>query len=416
MKQSWRNMSILLVDAIPTALDTQQQYLKPFEFYRVWTAKKADEALEVLRERTIDLMITSAKLQPISGMQLVEMTRREPGRAELPIILVADNVDKVLQKKASDLKVHSVVAQPIKAKTLCEAVEKALEPFIDHEEEEFLTHFNAGRQAERDSKRQAAEEAFRAALGVRWDEEAALGLAKALLDQEKEIEAARAYLDVIKHNPLCLQAYLALAQIYQGKDRLEDALKVLAAAVNAAKKLKETNTVKASILFQMGQLELRLKNLKQALGFFDQACQTTPEDTNLSVQVGDALVEAGHAAESEKYYESALSLDPSLVHVYNRLGIAYRRQGKFDMALTLYQKALGLSPNDENLLYNLSRCLWDMQNFETASKVLTKALELNPDFAAAAQLLDAVLRKMSEQAQGGEPAPEPGSGEPNPQD
>lgn len=406
-------MSILLVDAIPTALDTQQQYLKSFEFYRVWTAKKAEEALDVLRERPIDLMITAVKLQPISGMQLVEMTRREPGRAGLPIILVADHVDKVLEKKASELKVDSVVAQPIKAKNFCEAVEKALEPFIDSQEEEFLTHFNAGRQAERDKKRQAAEEAFRAALGVRWDEEAALGLAKALSDQEKEIEAARVYLDIIKKNPLCLQAYLALAHVYESRGRLEDALKVMAAAVNAAMKLKETNTVRASILFQMGQLELRLKNLKRALGFFDQACETTPDDTTLAVQVGDTLQEAGHAAESEKYYESALSLDPNLVHVYNRLGIAYRRQGKFDKALTLYQKAMNLSPEDENLYYNLARCLWDMENFETASKVLGKALELNPEFTAAAQLLDAVMRRINEQAAGGEAST---AGEPHTQD
>ncbi len=386
-------MSVLLVDSVGAALDTQESFLEPFDFYRIWTAKKADEAMEVLRERPINLVITAWKLQPLSGMQLVEMIRKAPDYAELPVIMVADQLDKTMQEKADALQVHQVLKHPLKPETYREAVTKALESSVDFEEEQFMAHMDAARKAKRQGRLDEAEEAYRAALGVKMAEDAHNGLAAVLVAKGDPVGAGRCFMEALKANPLSLKAFLGLAHIYQARDRLPDALKILARAVDAAKKLKEGSALRASILFYMGELELQLKNLKAALGYFDQAVETSPEDTKLQTDIGDTLAEAGHNEASEEYYRRALVMDPELAHVYNRLAIAYRRQEKYDMAIDLYYKALAFHPDDENLMYNMARCFWEMGDWDQAGEKLKQALELNPEFAAATELLQAIQRQ-----------------------
>lgn len=392
MKFSFRKMSVLLVDSVGTALDTQESFLEPFEFYRIWTAKKADEAMGIIKERPIDLIITAWKLQPLSGVQFVEMVRKSPDHQELPVLMVADQVDKTMQAKAESLNVIQVLKHPLKPEVYREAVTEALKTSVDFEEEEFMAHMDAARKAKRQGRLDEAEEAYRAALGVKMSEDAYNGLASVLAAKGDSVGAGRCFMEALKANPLSLKAFLGLAHIYQDRGRPLDALKILARAVDAAKKLKEGSALRASILFYMGELELQLKNLKAALGYFDQAVELSPEDAKLQTDIGDTLADAGHHEESEIYYRQALAMDPELAHVYNRLAIAYRRQEKYDMAIDLYYKALAFHPDDENLIYNMARCFWDMGDWDKAREKLEQALEMNPDFTTATQLLDAVNR------------------------
>lgn len=406
MKYSYRRMSLLLVDSTTMALDALERYLEPLGFHRVWTAKAAEEALAVIREKPIDLVITHWKLQPISGMQLLEMIRRDAKLKDTTVLVMADPKDKVISEKARELGATGLIKLPVDPTKLAADVEAALEPFVDAGEEEFLAQMDTARSAMRMGDMDAAEAAYRAALAVKVNEEAQVGLGKVLRQKGDWKGAEDAFVGALKANPLSLRAFLGLASVYQSSGRLEDALRVLAAAVGAAKRMKEEGSVQAVLFFYMGEIELQLKHLKEALGLFDQAVSAAGADPGIPAKVGDALMGAGFLEESEQYYQRALELDPELAHVYNRLGIAYRRQQKFDMALTLYDKALHFHPKDEHLLYNKARCYWDMDQYKRAAEILAKALELNPDFKDAQLLMDASLHrqgfKVSEQ-----PPPEP---------
>ncbi len=408
MKFTHRRMSLLLVDSTQMALDTMEKYLEPMGFHRLWTAKGAEEAMGLLRERPVDLVLSHWKLHPISGFQLVEMIRRDPKFRELPILLVADPKDKHIAAKAKEMGITDLVKLPLDAGRLSEAVDQALDHLVDQDEEEFLAQMDAARVAVRMGDLDKAEAAYRAALAVKSSEDAQMGLGKILRQKGDLREAEEVFVGALKANPLNLRAFLGLASVYQSSGRLEDALKVLAAAVSAAKRLKEGGEVTSVLYFYMGELELQLKRLKEALGFFEQAIAEASKDKELPVKVGDALVAEGHLEQSERFYERALELDPELAHVYNRLGIAYRRQKKFDMAITLYQKAQQFRPKDEHLLYNMARCYWEMAEYERAAQILTRALESQPEFREAATLLDACLHKQGfKVADGPPPMPPP---------
>ena len=406
MKFTYRRMSLLLVDSTQLALDTLEKFLEPLGFHRLWTAKAAEEALGIMRDRPVDLVLTHWKLQPISGLQLLEMIRRDAKLRGTPVLILADIKDKHIADKAKELGVTAMVKLPLDTATVVEQVEKALEPAIDPGEEEFLVQMDAARMAVRMGDMGKAETAYRAALAVKTTEEAQLGLGKVLRQKGDLLGAEEVFVGALKSNPLSMRAFLGLASVYQSSGRLEDALKVLAAAVSAAKRLKEGGNVTAVLFFYMGELELQLKHLKEAMGYFEQALAEANRDVELPVKMGDVLAEEGHLAESERFYQRALELDPELAHVYNRLGIAYRRQKKFDMAITLYQKALQFRPKDEHLLYNMARCHWEAADFRRAAQILTQALRLQPEFREAQTLLDACLHKQGfKVGEGPPPAP-----------
>ncbi len=382
------------------ALDTLESYLETFKFYRIWTAVGVDEAMLKLKDKTVSLIITGWKMQPISGLQLVEMVRRRDDLKEVPVVLIAEQRDKQMETTGLKAGANAVLNHPLNAKKLQDTVTELLADQIDETEERFMEQMDLARKAERKKDLPEAEEAYREALGLKEDETALMALGRVLRKLGKSDEAIKSFFAVLRANPDHLKAYLELAMVYRQLSELEDALKVVKAALKAADRIKEGGFTKASLFYYMGEIELQLKNLQQALGHFRDATDQVPDDTGMATQVGDALAKEGHYAESEEFYQKALEMDPSLAHVYNRLGIAHRKQGKMDMALNLYKKALAFHPKDENLMYNMARCHWEMGEKQLASEVLTNALEINPEFDEARMLLNAVLKQIGVEANG----------------
>ena len=281
MKFAYRRMSVLLVDSASVAVDAMEGHLEPLQFHRIWSAKGAEEALQLLRDRPVDVVVTNWKLQPITGLQLLEMIRRDAKLRSLAVVVLRSPKDKHIEEKAEELGATALADLPIKPADLLAVVEQVLSPLIDEKEEEFLQQMDRARSAIRGGDLDAAEQAYRAALVVKVDEEAQVGLGKVLKKLGDLEGAEQAYIGALRANPHSLRAFLGLASVYQSSGRLEDALKVLAGAVNAAKKVKEAGSVQSVLYFYMGEIELQLKRLQQAMGLFEKAAQESPEDAGL---------------------------------------------------------------------------------------------------------------------------------------
>ena len=391
MKLAYQKMSVMLVDSVGMVTGTLTNILQPMGFYRIHTAKSAEEALQTINDSKsqIDMIISMWKLKAMSGPQLAESVRPRG----IPVILIVDRIDKMIEEKGKQVGVTAILQQPLDTKAITQTVEHALEPYIDQDEEAFFTHMQNARQAARKENHEKAIEEFRAALAIKHDDDALFGLAESLrLSNSQAVLAEKAYITVLRNQPANLRGYLGLAGLYYTNKRPADALKVLKMALSMANKNQEETDVKSDILVQMGEAELMMQQVQSALNYFDQAVETDPDNTQVSVRAADALVSIDELEKSERFYHRALEKDPNLAHVYNRLGIAYRRQKKFDQALELYQKALEYSPKDENLLYNMARSLWEMDDFAGAEDILIQALKINPNFVEATKLLQVVKK------------------------
>ena len=391
MKLSYQKMSVMLVDSVGMITGTLTNILQPLGFYRIHTAKSAEEVLQTIASgKEIDLLISMWKLKAMSGAQLVEALR--PKYKEMPMFLIVDTPDKMMKQKAEQIGVNGLLEQPLDGKKVTSAVEEALAPFIDEDEENYAAHLQAARQASARGQHGKSIESYKAALAIKHNEDTALALADALRDDGQINEAEQAYIAIIRQNTGYIRAYIGLAGLYLANQRPNDALRLLSHAKAIAEQTNEDEATQARILYMMGEAELELQRLQQALEYFDQAVEKDSDNSNMAVNIADSLVKIGSLENSERFYQKALDINPDMAHVYNRLGIAYRQQKKFAQALDLYTKAIEYSPSDENLYYNIARSMWEMDDFSGAEDFLTQALKIKPDFNEAQQLL-AVVKK-----------------------
>jgi tetratricopeptide (TPR) repeat protein len=387
-------MSVMLVDSVGMITGTVTGILQPLGFYRIHTAKSAEEALQIIDSgKGIDLLISTWRLKTMSGPQLVTSLRSK--HKNMPMFLIVDAPDQAMRQKAEQIGVSGLLIQPLDGKKITQAVEDALAPFVDDDEENYAVYMQTARQATHKGQYEEAVESYRAALAIKPSLEVSLCLANALRDSDRSGEAEQTYISVIRQDSSRLQVYLDLAALYISQQRPNDALRLLAYALNMANQLDESKEIKADIILRMGEAELLREQIQKALDYFEKATDIDPKNSELAVKAADSLVRIGALEESERFYKKALAINPNMAHVYNRLGIAYRQQKKFAQALELYTKALEYSPDDENLYYNIARNMWEMGDFPGAEDFLVQGLRIKPDFGEAQQLLTAVKKGLA---------------------
>jgi tetratricopeptide (TPR) repeat protein len=244
-----------------------------------------------------------------------------------------------------------------------------------------------------------AQKGFMHVLGLEpKNKHALLGLARCKRSQD-DLEGAEAYFrQAIEVDAVFFQAYLGLTGILTAQDKKAQAFDLLAQASTQAKRLKDSGLTKANIFFFLGEIELELNDLAEALGFFENASASAGGDSEMQLKIGDALNDTGNHKEAAQYYKKALEIDPELAHVYNRLGINYRKRGRDDLSLTFYKRALAFHPDDEHLLYNLARLYWQNGDAGQAAAHLKQALDLNPAFEEAAGLLKVCQKEIEKNA------------------
>lgn len=122
MEQSLR-AKVLVVDNDATILSILEEYLGLCN-YAVKTADTGLEALKLLRSETYDLLITDIVMPDISGLGLIEITRRE--FLGLPIIAMT-GYGKQVKNLASEQAPDYYIEKPFNLSQLTKLVESALE-------------------------------------------------------------------------------------------------------------------------------------------------------------------------------------------------------------------------------------------------------------------------------------------------
>lgn len=114
---------VLVVDDDQNILAAFRDFLKK-EHYGMIAASTAEEALERLKERTVDLVITDVRLKAQSGVMFsLEVKRIRPN---IPIIMVTGYPEVVSEQDARVYGADYFFVKPLNLDTLREAVRKCL--------------------------------------------------------------------------------------------------------------------------------------------------------------------------------------------------------------------------------------------------------------------------------------------------
>lgn len=111
-----------------------------FDRFRVVEATGGSEALRILENDDIDIILTDVKMPGISGMELLQKTKQE--RPDRPVILMTGDSDKALILAALKAGADDFINKPIDILQLTTTVERVLERQTLREELANLRHLD----------------------------------------------------------------------------------------------------------------------------------------------------------------------------------------------------------------------------------------------------------------------------------
>jgi len=111
------NLNILVVEDEDAIREMLLMVLEQADFH-VLAAVSAEEALKVLAENRVDLLLLDWMLPGISGVELAKRLKREPGYKDLPIILLTARGEEEDKIRGLEIGADDYVTKPFSPKEL----------------------------------------------------------------------------------------------------------------------------------------------------------------------------------------------------------------------------------------------------------------------------------------------------------
>lgn len=113
-----KNMQILIVDDYKTMLRIIKQLLKQLGFENVDEATDGGMALEMLKQKKYDMVISDWNMEPVTGFELLKSVRADAELKHLPFILITaeSKTENVIAAKQAG--VNNYIVKPFNADTL----------------------------------------------------------------------------------------------------------------------------------------------------------------------------------------------------------------------------------------------------------------------------------------------------------
>lgn len=122
-------LSFLIAEDNRFMLSLVRQQLRAFESGEVHEALDGGEAFEILCSKEIDIAIIEYGMSPVDGLSFVRHVRtsKQSPNPELPILMMAANVDMEKLSAVRDIGATEILAKPVSAKLLYDRIQYALQ-------------------------------------------------------------------------------------------------------------------------------------------------------------------------------------------------------------------------------------------------------------------------------------------------
>ena len=115
--------TLVIVDDEPGIVEEVKLFFKE-EGHQVYTADSGEEGIEVIRKRKPDLALIDVKLPDISGLKVLETTKKISPRTKT--IVITGYVDQALIDQAEKLGRDAFLQKPFNLETLKSEVDRLL--------------------------------------------------------------------------------------------------------------------------------------------------------------------------------------------------------------------------------------------------------------------------------------------------
>jgi two-component system chemotaxis response regulator CheY len=125
----FENLKVLVVEDNQHMRALLRSLLNSLGIHEVHEASNGDSALDVLRERKCDLILTDLVMKPIDGLELAHEVRTSEKSSNpfVPIIMITGHTEKHHVMAARDAGVTEFLAKPITAQSLFTRIAEIVE-------------------------------------------------------------------------------------------------------------------------------------------------------------------------------------------------------------------------------------------------------------------------------------------------
>jgi two-component system, response regulator PdtaR len=115
--------SILITDDDHRCREALREIMEP-EGFRTLLASSGEEALDIVREEPVHLLLLDLHLPRLTGLETIQLVRQI--NAVLPWILVTGDADERVIREACQARAYSVIPKPVSKNVVLYTVVRAL--------------------------------------------------------------------------------------------------------------------------------------------------------------------------------------------------------------------------------------------------------------------------------------------------
>ena len=193
--------------------------------------------------------------------------------------------------------------------------------------------------------------------------------------QSKNVEFARKiYRQILRHDPMCAQAWNRLGIIAYESGRTEIGIQLVRQAL-------EINSDQPEFLVNLGQMLMKSDKFIEAVRVFQDALEKDPNDLDTITSLGISLTRVGKIDEAIQIYQYGLEANPNSAQVYKNLGWAFEETNRLEKAIQAYQSAIRIDSEVGTTYADLARVLYARGSLEESIKNFRYALKYTPEDA-----------------------------------
>jgi tetratricopeptide (TPR) repeat protein/peroxiredoxin len=215
--------------------------------------------------------------------------------------------------------------------------------------------------------------------------EALYGVGSVYLQQEKNVEAQKAFERVVEMRPnypdTLPSAWNNLGLLAIREGRAEE-------AIQHFQKALQLSPDYLIALENLGNAYRQLKQWEDARKTLEHAVAVGPQDPEANYSLGMVFAQLNDVDRTSDYLRRALKLRPDYPEALNNLGILYLRTQRRDEAVASFKECIRVAPAFDQSYLNLARVYALEGQADEARKVLRALLQQHPDHVQGRKALD----------------------------
>ncbi len=330
-------MSVVIADDIESMCKSIRGMMKVLGYGKqFFMVHNGAEALKILQEEEVDLLIVDWNMPIMNGVELLERIREDEKLRDMPVIMVTAQANRDMVAEAGESEIDAYLLKPLTVKSLGDKIEAVVDkannppPMFYH-----LKRARAFREAD--------------------DIESAIAEAHQALNADR----------------LSSRPHREIGALYFLKNDYNTAEKWLIAAA-------KMNRYDVFALHLLGEIYLIRNDIDKATEYFEKAMKVSPRHVGRGISFGKVLVQKGMIPRALKVFSKTIELSGNDMSLKEDVAFFCAEHKVFKFAIKLFESILFVYPDRTDILVKLATIMEQKGDVNQAIRYLGKAEKNDP--------------------------------------